>query len=117
MATFNLEIPDDLLFRVLDKEPKEPWDRYVEAMNEKHGTSYTVGYVKIARAIAENEFDCVGRGCERLSREQWDAIRAGLRLNKSHREIAQFADVSPSSVSRISRLGVNLEYSQIYGSH
>ena len=107
------EFPKDLLFAVLDKDPKEPWARFTCSFNEKHGTGYSEGFLRIVRAISEYELKLVGVKCGRISPDKINAIKAAVKTEKTHKEISEFFGVSMSTVSRISRVEINLEPSQI----
>ncbi|MFC0280529.1 hypothetical protein ACFOHK_08410 [Falsigemmobacter intermedius] len=110
---FNIEIPDELLFAAIEKHPKEPWDRFASRVNNALGTSYDEMYIRAAKSVAEWQFDLGHKKCKRIDERTFTLIRAALKSGKSHHEIAEFAGVSPSTVSRIERVGVNLEFRQI----
>lgn len=109
----NVEVDEGLLFHSLDKNPKEPWVRFVENYNIASGTKHSPQYAKLMRSYAEFIFDLDGNKCARISEEVRIAVQYACRCGKTYSEVAKFFGVSESTAMRLHKYGVNLELSQM----
>jgi hypothetical protein len=109
----DVEVDEGLLFHSLEKNPKEPWARFVEDYNMSAGTNHSPQYAKLMRAYAEYIFDLDGSKCGRISEEVRIAVEYACRCGKTYHEVAKFFCVSESTAMRLHKYGVNLELSQM----
>ena len=110
---FEIDVPDQVLFASLEKDPKEAWDRFARNVSDNFGSEFSENFIRASKAVAEWQFDLDPRKCERIDEASFNLIRSALSAGKGVIEIAAFVGVSPSTVSRVARVGINLEFSQI----